>query len=287
MKKSYSPEKTHFTKHCATLFIFLLTFLPAAFCQMGSHTPWIWKKGLKGIFDYGNYGTLGVEAPGNLPPSMEDGSTFKDKSGNLWLFGGFFVDGFGGFSLSSLWKYNPVTNNWTWVKGDGSANYGTIGVPALSNQPGPRAGAASWVDKDGNFWLFGGIGYDANNSQGLLNDLWKYDVSTNIWIWVSGSSFRNNEQASTGPQARSNMAFWADNLGNLWIYGGAGLLFGKNDLWKYNIAINTWTWIKGSITDNEPANYGTKGVATAANSPGARSYTTSWIDASNNLYLFG
>jgi hypothetical protein len=39
----------------------------------------------------------------------------------------------------------------------------------------PGGKAVAWTDSSGNFWLFGGDGYDsAAVSDGLLNDLWRY-----------------------------------------------------------------------------------------------------------------
>src|SRR5437870_3591795 len=52
---------------------------------------------------------------------------------------------------------------WVWMKGDnlfGSANYGTKGIPGISNKPGGRYEPAEWTDLNGNFWLFGGRGFD-------------------------------------------------------------------------------------------------------------------------------
>src|SRR5258706_520164 len=48
-----------------------------------------------------------------------------------------------------------------------------------------------------------------------------------------------------------------------------------------------WTWIKGSNVANQAGTYGTKGVAAVANTPGARFGSSSWTDASGNLWLFG
>jgi len=48
-----------------------------------------------------------------------------------------------------------------------------------------------------------------------------------------------------------------------------------------------WTWMKGDNTPNIAGVYGTQGVANIANKPGGRSLSTSWTDASGNLWLFG
>lgn len=52
-------------------------------------------------------------------------------------------------------------------------------------------------------------------------------------------------------------------------------------------ASKDWTWISGSDGLDVPGVYGTKGTAAAANAPGARIQHVSWIDASNNFWLFG
>src|ERR1035441_3858127 len=53
---------------------------------------------------------------------------------------------------------------------------------------GGRLGTVSWTDQSGNFWLFGGNGYDADGMAGYLNDLWEFNPSTNEWAWMGGSS---------------------------------------------------------------------------------------------------
>jgi hypothetical protein len=52
-------------------------------------------------------------------------------------------------------------------------------------------------------------------------------------------------------------------------------------------ASNEWTWLGGSDTVNAPGNYGTKGIPSPANVPGARYTGVSWGDGSGNLWLFG
>ena len=52
--------------------------------------------------------------------------------------------------------------------------YGTQNSPSVSNYPGSRWSAYSWIDNYGNFWLFGGLGIDSAGNYGYLNDLWEY-----------------------------------------------------------------------------------------------------------------
>jgi PKD repeat protein len=60
-----------------------------------------------------------------------------------------------------------------------------------------------------------------------------------------------------------------------------------NDLWRYNIATNTWTWMKGSQLQSQPSVYGVKGVEDSLNTPGAREAHCRWKDNNGNLWLFG
>jgi len=48
-----------------------------------------------------------------------------------------------------------------------------------------------------------------------------------------------------------------------------------------------WTWLAGSQTTNLPVNFGTQGVASGSNTPGSRYRSMTWVDSSNNLWLFG
>lgn len=96
------------------------------------------------------------------------------------------------------------------------------------------------------------------------------------------------------PGARQAGISWTDATGNLWLFGGAG--FGEsspgyaqylNDLWKYTPSTNEWTWVKGDKQTNQFGVYGTQGVATVTNKPGARYAGVTWTDAAGSLWLFG
>jgi N-acetylneuraminic acid mutarotase len=141
----------------------------------------------------GVYGVEGVADAANTPGARFSSSTWVDGSGNLWLFGGQGFDWTGASSgiLNDLWEYTPNANNtgrWAWMGGSDvippSSNsdiqsgqpgvYGTLGTPAPANTPGARIGAVPWIDASGNLWLFGGLGNDSTDSQGYLNDVWKF-----------------------------------------------------------------------------------------------------------------
>lgn len=59
--------------------------------------------------------------------------------------------------------------------------YGTLGNPAPDNIPGSRSKSARWTDSTGNFWLFGGLGFEsANDLPDDMNDLWEYSPPTQL-----------------------------------------------------------------------------------------------------------
>jgi N-acetylneuraminic acid mutarotase len=252
---------------------------------------------------HGSYGRIGVEDPSNEPFSRWAGSTFTDIEGNLWLFGGMTWQPAPHFwYFNDLWKYNPVTNNWIWMKGSNLTNvggtYGVAGIPASANNPGGREHAATWTDEDGNFWIFGGFGFDRVGIYGALNDLWKYELSSNNWIWINGSEFTNHQgfygtqgvpAISNQPPARSTSAAWADSNGNLWLFGGYDHNFlPLNDMWRYDIRNNEWTWMKGSNVPGviTPV-YGVQGISSPLNTPAGKTGSNAWTGTDGQLYLFG
>jgi N-acetylneuraminic acid mutarotase len=194
---------------------------------------------------------------------------------------------------------------WTSEGGSATANasgvYGTLGTPSASNVPGARYWTNSWTDSSGDFWLFGGVGYDSTGATGYLNDLWRYSPSTKAWTWVSGGDgdnasgvygTRSTPSAGNVPGARQAASSWTDSSGNLWLFGGTGydstgVVGDLNDLWRYNPGSGQWTWVAGGNAANASGIYGTQGTAAAGNMPGARHAANSWIDSSGNLWLFG
>jgi hypothetical protein len=157
---------------------------------------------------------------------------------------------------------------WTWMGGANTTYtapdsayapvYGTLGIPAVTNHPGPRMWAASWTGKDGNFWLFGGDGVDSSmQGGGSLNDLWQYNPSTGAWAWMSGTNTfdagcsygscngsaahygtRGVPSTANTPGSRMQPVTWVDSKGNLWLFGGDGAdsessQVELNDLWRY------------------------------------------------------
>jgi Galactose oxidase, central domain len=236
-----------------------------------------------------------------MPGARVNPASWTDSSGNLWLFGGYGVDGNNTLGyLNDLWEFTPG-GHWVWISGGNTnqanqnGNYGTAGTPSASNVPGGRHEAVSWADANGNLWLFGGEGHDAVGTvNGILNDLWVYNIASNQWTYVMGNTMANQtgiygpqplvgppsttgaagtlgltgSTSGTLPGSRWGASGWTDLGGNFWLFGGWGLDStatngngALNDLWVYTPNATagqpgTWTWVKGSNTGSANGVYG-------------------------------
>jgi len=127
----------------------------------------------------------------------------------------------------------------------------------------------------------------------------------NQWTWAGGSN-SSNQYGNYGPKGTSGNNFipgarifglsWADNYGNLWLFGGQGYSTssdasgGKtidylNDLWRYHNG--QWAWVGGANFHNQNGNYGPQGTALSTNYPGARNYSTGCVDNMGNYWMYG
>lgn len=282
-----------------------------------AETRWIWKDGSDVANQAGVYTTPGLAHPSNTPGARQGAATWKDSSGNLWLYGGRGYDrnrilGY----LSDLWKYELATSTWIWVKGPDVANipgaYNWKNAPHPNARPGARYRAVSWTDAEGRFWLFGGQGYAGPNVVGGLNDLWMFDpnadsLATNNWTWfdLGGNlaSASPNHAGNYGPIGVSSPTFlppnregavgWADASGFLWLFGGQRTLSGGTttaklcDLWKFDIENRSWTYVKGTNETNSLCIYPSQGSSTTTSRPGSRSLAHAWTDSAGRFWLFG
>ncbi|MBP6455136.1 MAG: gliding motility-associated C-terminal domain-containing protein [Chitinophagaceae bacterium] len=208
------------------------------------------------------------------------------------------------FLVAFLFSFNndsfSQSGQWVWMKGDNTTssagNYGTKGVSSPTNEPEARYQCAYWIDKQGDFWVFGGYG-----NSGCINDMWRYKISTNEWTWMNGPQGTTNPSGVYGTKGVPSplnypdaIGFgsncWTDSAGFLWLFGGAGGVNPNCDnLWKYNTTTNEWTWVNGSgIGGNTTgAVYGTKGVYASTNSPnGLQEVKSGWV-IGNELWMFG
>ncbi|MGB0979949.1 MAG: hypothetical protein ACPGVV_11160, partial [Croceimicrobium sp.] len=192
----------------------------------------------------------------------------------------------------------------------GSVNgiYGTQGVNSNS-KPEALGAACMWSDGTA-IYLFGGEINTSSLGDSLIlnNRLWQW-TEANSWSLVSGDlgnvRINNTNQngvnlgtvnygtkgvasASNQPGARAGAAYVTGNNGEFYMYGGYGVasdgLGALSDLWKYENGL--WTWIGGSNLKNVAATYGTL-LASGGSEPGARVDANLWVDASDDVFIFG
>jgi N-acetylneuraminic acid mutarotase len=291
-----------------------------------STAEWTWVSGTDASNQPGTYGTLGAAAAGNFPGGRYMATGWIDAQNNLWVFGGQGCDVLGCFfELNDLWKYDPATNEWTWMAGSNTGGeyaaqsgapgqYGVLGTPSAENSPGDRLGAMGGADANGNLWLFGGLGCDSKCSWGTLNDLWEYSPSLQQWAWMGGASVLPVEffgvagvfgtqgvpSLNNYPGSRDEGIMWTDANGHLGMFGGYAIdsvdhLGTPDDMWDFDPGTQEWTWESGSnvitpyVNDGSvsPTVYGMLGVPTPGATPGGRYQSQMWTRSDGTVWLFG
>ena len=272
---------------------FSATFLADFWKYDPSTNMWTWMGGDVMGNSNGHHGTMGVPSAINTPPSSTENACTWVDGDNLWFYGGMTQ---GGSYIGDMWRYNISSGEWTWMKGDTTFNappvYGSIGVSSPTNFPGGRMCYSRWKDINGDFWIFGG-----STAIGTTNDLWRYSITTNEWTWMNGPNFASdagsygtgcNAALTNRPPARTEArATWTDDCGIFWLFGGSSVNGWSNDLWRFDINADMWTWVSGSSGGNAPGVYGTKGVSAPTNVPGARQGSHAYKDANGNIWLLG
>lgn len=113
------------------------------------------------------------------------------------------------------------------------------------------------------------------------------------WELLTGTGDYRNQYSKIGeeadfwhPGSRERAMSWADNDGNIWLFGGYGFSSAwegyMGDLWKYDVAASQWTLVAGPHRANEPGKYSEEILY-----PGVRYGSASWSDTQGDLWLFG
>ena len=247
---------------------------------------WTWVMGGGwSINQPGIFGTSGLGDPKNTPGGRAYAAAWTGGDGALWLMGGQSLDPMRQRNhFNDLWRYDPASGNWSWLKGrgdltDSAGVTGTPGAAAPEYTPGARWSVNAWTDLTGRLWLFGGYQLNNDIAWESLNDLWRFDPASGNWTWVKGYNRKfygiygtpGESAAENTPGARRDAATWTDSRGKLWLYGGTGydvyqLYGGLEDLWRLEATStsSTWTWVKGSANFDCPPIYNEPGNFSAA-----------------------
>lgn len=128
------------------------------------------------------------------------------------------------YRYCDLWRYNVTTKFWSWIGGSEYSNQisvaDTQGEESPLNYPGGRAAHVIFYHSN-YIWIFGGNGYTTSgNNFGFLNDLWKFNLNTRLWTWVSGSIEEFFvPSSSTQPGSRERIPAVVTST-SMWFFGG-------------------------------------------------------------------
>jgi len=181
--------------------------------------------------------------------------------------------------LNDLWEYDLQIGQWRWLHGNKLINqnsvFGTIGVGTASTRPDARLSAPCWV-LGGKLYTFSGRGRSpgSTSDNNLLNEMWAYDIATNIWTLLKGyintNEYDGYTYASYGVKGVENPNNRPGGIGEAGatVFNGRLILFGgygrgqcgscggsKNNIWSYNPATNNWTFVEGSADNTAPLNF--------------------------------
>ncbi len=270
-------------------FLGVFMFCSIAYSQGGL---WTWMKGDPTNFATTVTGTPGVPSPSNFPQCRYSPTPWTDNNGDFWMWGGSSDEpvppiGPGNHRINDLWKFDPVTNQWTYYTGDTGwtnvFNFGIQGVSSpLNSPPGASFGPPGWVDLNNNLWLYG---------TKWRNDMWMFNTTSLEWTWMSGASAPlvaggvvNTVYGTQGIFASGNTpgeyngeftsGNYVDAAGNLWYFRDD-----QGVMWKYDITLNQWAWITGMSAPT--MSYTAIGVFAPSNTPGVLlSNTAAGLDLS-------
>jgi gliding motility-associated-like protein len=229
---------------------------------------WTWMKGtgsMDNVFPYqmAIYGTQGIAADSVTPLGNHEGHdhhvAWTGNDGNLWLLESDDISG-----NCAMWKYTIATNQWTWMQGNIPANYGAQGVSSPLNNPEKFFGNPSkgWVDEAGDLWYFDGV------NGGVM---WKYSLSNNQWIWMSGTpntagtgtfspivyGTKGVFNAANQPGSCSVTQTWTACDGTFYMFGplwtNSNTVYNGNSIsvmWRFDPNLNQWAWVGGNTTLN-------------------------------------
>lgn len=263
-----------------------------------------------------------------------DNATENFNLSGATLSGGLDTSTTTGF-FNDLWKYNTANNSWTLVQSgigaptlnhfpihnqgptfignpsfpntgqDSAGDFGVLVTAATTNVPSTRARAAGdgWVVTGANpeLWMMGGQGLDSAGDFGVLNDMWRFDVNTNLWTYMRGDNLINSggTYGTTGtaaitnqPGGRHGAGTGKDSSGNFVLFGGegfpssggSGLL---NDLWKYSPTDDTWVHLSGDSTRNSLGVYGLVLVTSTTAKPGGRLNSNVFVTSDDRVWVYG
>lgn len=248
----------------------------------------------KGVF-------VTTESPGSR---IVHGMFIDVDANTAYIFGGIAFDLTANvqFETNDLWSFDfevGSANAWKWIHGSNTPNdpgfYTSIGDTNDLIYPGARHSFASFYDKDiKKYFLFGGMGFADSSSRGYLNDRWSYDVTTNRFTWLGGSTTINlavnyvlnveSDSTSFGGFEGASSAY--DSVAKvLYMFSGLNPSSQVGILWRYRVSNNRLTALYEGL--GVQSSIITIGTFHSGNNPGFRIGSSLILVDRTKLYMVG
>ena len=246
---------------------------------------WTWMGGSTSHSSSGSYNLVGTP---DWPRARYRARGWFDKAGNYWVFGGLYYDGINPpYPLNDMWKYNGTTAIWTCETGDcnqllppntPSGNYpSTVGQTSTAYKPRGRGDYGYWIDRDENFWLYGGYNGEVHAGGISMWDTWKYNTKNRDWTLLT----LEDAPSAVSPGWQSEPLCWLGNDGLPWMkLVNRSIWKFKNGHWENQRFEAPNTWEPAILLNNQPF------VSNSTNQPGSQFTTFNHIKTDSAVYLF-
>lgn len=190
--------------------------------------------------------------------------------------------------LNDHWAFEYETEIWHVIYNTHVTNeHGTYGIKNEENplhRPGSRREAVQWT-LNGTVYMFGGFGFAKNGDPGFLNDIWRFNYTTELWTWISGFDITNADDSEYQIGGRVGAVAWVHGESSLWLFSGFGVyrndeagfeVTSRNDMWRFDLK-KGWYFMDGYTKFNQPLNYPMKG----------RTGALIWKDNNHTVWMYG
>jgi predicted Ser/Thr protein kinase len=209
---------------------------------------WTWMSGQSelsfGPTDDVEYNTPSTTA---LPGSTYGAGVTQDTDGNVWIMGGRNFE-----TTNQLWRFNPISLEWTLLNGTLRLNNGTVvrkvyqnyydvGIYSPTAYPPNPLKCPLIYSGDGLLTLVLGEGYDPemSSSQYLMN-LWSYNISSGLWAFMygqQGRQYANFQQSDLANSPGVRTGFGMIGTGSAWVIRGFYLPTSPTDTFVYSVDV--------------------------------------------------
>jgi hypothetical protein len=151
---------------------------------------------------------------------------------------------------SDFWNFDLNTLKWVMLKDSSytSRYIGIMRVPDPRNYLGQRRDAVCWTDViSGYLYMYGGKIKPDSDSWSTVNDVWMYNVASNIWTWIAGTSIQALQEyhipvSSVDAPTRVNAKFDYLDDGTMYMFGGFNEQHKPtSDVYRFDTSNHSWT----------------------------------------------